>query len=524
MKSLVLSCNFVAYTYQGVRVTPEKKEELDWPPAPGRLHQALMAAALKGVPQGRESEFAKDALGALRWLEEQPPPEIVASTICEEDVRKPAATRFRLAIPQNNPAKSDFTRTSMLLAPTLMRRAVGRSYPQLVVDYIWKLQSAADEEVCAQHCVVLDDLAAQIRYFGRGEDQIEAHIGLQESVGRREGCHVWHPTDAAADVDLLVARPHTTCELIRHHGQPVPARTRKSPASRFLRSQGYECDVAEGMRPIHVAIFQLMVETGDPDEPPFSCNAERVGVWRSRIRQLAVDLSLDSARWDHPDLAQELISGHPPGQSSRTEQPHLAFVPLPSINAQGKADGRVRRVALVGYARPDVQTEAAEVYRVLAASLDAEEIEFDGFRGRLRLFDRRPEGDAVWSQFIRHGRRWYSITPVALAGGFKVPRYSSDGSRELKRDERHVRRLAELSALLRLNLRHVGLPRTLVDGCAITLTASPLVPNTERAERYRPPGESAVFTHARLEFSEDVRGPLIVGDRRYQGYGLLFPS
>ena len=84
--------------------------------------------------------------------------------------------------------------------------------------------------------------------------------------------------------------------------------------------------------------------------------------------------------------------------------------------------------------------------------------------------------------------------------------------------------VAELTALLRSSLRHIGLPDALVEGCNVTLTASPLLPNTERAERYRPAGESAVFTHARLEFSEEVRGPLIIGDRRYQGYGLLFPS
>ena len=54
MTPLVLHCTFLAYTYQGVRFTPEQKEELDWPPAPGRLHQALMASALIGIPPGSE--------------------------------------------------------------------------------------------------------------------------------------------------------------------------------------------------------------------------------------------------------------------------------------------------------------------------------------------------------------------------------------------------------------------------------------------------------------------------------------
>jgi CRISPR-associated protein Csb2 len=520
MKSLVLRCSFVAHSYQGVRLTPEQKEELDWPPAPGRLHQALMAAALIGVSQGAEEELAKDALGALRWLEEQPPPEIVASAISEDPT---SATRFRLAIPQNNPAKSDFARTSTLLAPTLVRRAIGRSSQPLMVDYIWKLQNAADEEACVQHHTVLEDLAAQVRYLGRAEDQIEAYVSLEHVAVVPEGCEMWCPANGSADVELLVARPHTTSDLIRHHSRHVPARTRKSPASRFLRSQGYARDLVEVRRPVHVALFQLTAETGDPDEPPFSCDAETAGVWRSLVRQKAVELAQDTGRWDAPDLALELISGHPPGQPKPTEQPHLAFVPLPSINAQGKADGRVRRLALIGYARSDLEAQAVEVYRTLCGSLDNEEIEVGALHYLLQQFGGRPEKDKVWSQFVRSSRVWHSVTPVALAGGFKVPRYSADGGRKLSNNERHLRRLAELTALLRSGLKHIGLPAELVNTCAVMLTLSPLLPNTSRAERYRPPGESAVFTHARIEFTAPVRGPLIVGDRRYQGFGLFLP-
>jgi CRISPR-associated protein Csb2 len=277
------------------------------------------------------------------------------------------------------------------------------------------------------------------------------------------------------------------------------------------------------MRPVHVGIFQLVAETEDPDQLPLSCDAENAGVWRSRIRQKAVDIALDGGRWDQPDLAQELISGHPPGQSNRTEQPHLAFVPLPSISSHGKADGRVRRFALLGYARAGTEAEAAEVYRVLCAALDGEAVEAGTSRYRLEVLAGRPERDKVWFQFLRSSRVWHSVTPVALARGFSVPTHSNDGSRKLTNDERHLRKLAEWSALLRASLRHIGFPEDLVASCSITLTASPLVPNTNRAELYRPPGESAVLIHARLEFVEPVRGPLIVGDRRYKGYGLFFP-
>src|SRR6202035_4564147 len=132
-------------------------------------------------------------------------------------------------------------------------------------------------------------------------------------------------------------------------------------------------------------------------------------------------------RWDQPDLAQELISGHPPGQSNRTEQPHLAFVPLPSISSHGKADGRVRRFALLGYARTGAEAEAAEVYRVLFASLDGESVEAGTSYYQLQMIER----DKVWFQFLRSSRVWHSVTPVGLARGFSVPTHSQNGLRKL---------------------------------------------------------------------------------------------
>ncbi len=524
MNALVLHCRFVAHSYQGVRLTPDQDEELDWPPSPARVHQALIAAALRGIPARKEEQLAGTALEALRWLERQPPPDIVASSVLSEDSN--AATRFRLAIPQNNPAKNDLTKTSMLLAPTLRRRAVGRSSGELKVYYVWRLDGAATQGAAARHLAALADLTAQVRYLGRAEDQIEARIELKEHNlvnASPETFETWRPTNQAGDIHLWVPKGGTTDDLIGNHLLPVPVRTRKPPARRFLRVQGYAHAAVAGLLPVHVAIFELVPETGDPDEPPLSCDAENAGVWRSRIRQRAVDFALDGGRWDQPDLAQELITGHPPGQSKPTEHPHLSFVPLPSISLHGKADGRVRRFALLGYARAGVEPEAAEVYRVLCASLDGEVVEAGKSQYRLLLLAGQPERDKIWFQFVRSSRVWHSVTPVALARGFKVPTHSQDGSRQLTSNERQLRKLSEWTALLRSSLRHICLPGELVATCSITLTPSPLVASTRRAEYYRPPGESAVLTHARLEFVEPVRGPLLVGDRRYQGYGLFFP-
>jgi CRISPR-associated protein Csb2 len=270
MDALVLQCGFIAHSYQGVRQGSSRDEELDWPPSPGRIHQALISAALRGLPGASSVIAAGVALEALRWLEEQPPPEIVASAICKD---ADSSTRFRVAIPQNNPAKADMTRTSVLLKPTPPLRAVGRSGEPLRVDYIWPLEEPTAHEGAERHFSNLADLVAQVRYLGRGEDQIEARLKLTEHASADalpEWCETWRPGARSADADLWVAKPGSTDELIRNYNASAPERTRKPPATRFLREQGYTRDASAGLLPVYVAILQLFADSGDPDEPPFS--------------------------------------------------------------------------------------------------------------------------------------------------------------------------------------------------------------------------------------------------------------
>ena len=106
----------------------------------------------------------------------------------------------------------------------------------------------------------------------------------------------------------------------------------------------------------------------------------------------------------------------------RTQQPHLAFVPLPSLSLHGKTDGRVRRFALLGYA--DRVASAASIYRALASCLGGEEIE-PGYRLRL-IAD--PHKDKVWPLYTRASSCWVSATPLAIDRGYKVPTHAPDRS------------------------------------------------------------------------------------------------
>lgn len=423
-----------------------------------------------------------------------------------------------VAMPHNSPAKGDFSRYHPDLAPVL--RATPDHDGPLFAAYRWTDDAPAFSRDAELHLPALRDAAAKLRYMGRAEDRVECEVHWhtkenQEPVS--ESLEIWRPATQAEDVRLLTARPKSTDELVAEFQKAGErhARESKRPARLFLREQSYAREAAEGLLPVHVAVFQILRDTGNPDQLPEVCDAINAHRWRSPLRALACKVAENPDPWNNHALAGELISGHIQG-GGRTQQPHLAFVPLPSLSLHGKADGRVRRFALLGYA--DSPQTAASIYRTLAACLDGEEIE-PGYRLQL-IAD--PHKDKVWPLYNRASRCWVSVTPLAIDRGYKVPTHAPDGT-PLSSNERHLRRLAEWTNLLRASLRHIRLPDDLVQNCNITLALTPLLMATERAERYRAKEERATFVHAHLEFPRLVRGPLLVGDRRYQGFGLFFP-
>jgi CRISPR-associated protein Csb2 len=520
MSQLVIQCRYIAHSYSGVRQGRSGRDQLDWPPAPARLHQAFIASTLANLPGSLREDFSCKTLAALRWLETLPPPDIIASRLADDSGYRRA---LNVAMPHNSPAKSDFARYHPDLAPVL--RATPDHEGPLHSAYRWACEAPEFAREAELHLPALRDAAAKLRYMGRAEDRVECEIHWSSETDAEPLCEmleIWRPAPHAEDAVLLIARPDSTDELMNEFKRASERRAReaKRPARLFLREQSYAREVAEGLLPVHVAIFQIY-EDGNPD--PLVCDAINAHRWRSSLRNLACDIATDQKdrRWTNPDFANELISGHTP-TGGHTQQPHLAFVPLPSLSPSGKADGRVRRFGLLGFAPSDKKAaDARSVYRTLAASLDGKPDYENKPTFHLQLIDEHR--DKVWRLYSGASRTWISATPVVIDRGYKVPTHSPDGQ-ELSRNERHLRRQSEWVKLLQASLRHIRLPEDLAGSCEITLTASPLLSATERAEKYRPAKERAPFIHARLEFPRPVRGPLLLGDRRYFGLGLFVPA
>jgi CRISPR-associated protein Csb2 len=505
-----------------VRQNRDGRDELDWPPAPARLHQAFIASALANLPDSQRSAYGDQVLDALRWLETLAPPEIAASTLADDREHRRA---LLVAMPHNSPAKpSDFAEEHTDLAPVF--RATPKHDGNLFVAYRWMDDSDGFREKSEMHLPALREAAAKLRYLGRAEDRVECDILWRDKDNElcaSESMEVWRPSPQAEDVRLWAARPQSTDDLMADFKNAARRgeRQAKNPARRFLREQRYARDAAEGLQPVHIAMFHIFRDTGNPDEPAVACDAINAHRWRSPLRALACRFAADPTPWNDSALAKELICGHT-ADGGHTQQPHLAFVPLPSLSLRGKADGRVRRFGLFGYTEPwnaKRSAQAVSIYRTLAACLDGEEIE-SGYRLQL-VSD--PWADNVWRLYAGSSRVWLSATPIAIERGYKVPTHSPSGH-PISSNERHLRRLSEWTKLVSASLRHIRIPDDLVVACRITLTASPLLVGVERAERYRFKSERIPFVHARLEFPRAVRGPLLVGDRRYFGLGLFIPS
>lgn len=517
MPSLLIQCRFIAHSYSGVRQGSSLRDQLDWPPAPSRLHQGLMACTLTSLPESLFKDHGEPTLDALRWLENLSPPEIIASRLVDDSGYRRA---LMVAMPHNSPAKGDFARYHNDLAPVLRATPVGDT--MLTVCYLWHEESPDFLAQAGLHLPVLQDAGARLRYLGRAEDQVECEVRwTNDSEADLElGLFdVWRPSELDSEVVLLVPRQDSTTELLDAFKDTATrqAREAKPPARFFLREQRYAKNTAEVRRPVYTAIFQVYeIETPDP----LVCDPINAHKYRSGLRNLACELAADERPWMKPELARELISGHTK-DCSHTLQPHLAFVPLPSISLSGKGDGRVRRFALLGYASESHLDAARSIYRTLAANLDRK---FDDERKpswELQLDDSQNR-DKVWHLYNSASQNWASVTPVAISRGFTVPKFTSDG-RPLSSNEKYQKKINEWKKLLRDSLRHVSLPQGLINGTEIEISMTPFLPKCERAEKFRAPGEKSVLVHVRLAFPEPVRGPFLLGDRRYFGLGLFAP-
>ena len=462
-----------------------------WPPSPARLFQALVAGAAHGALLQEEDECA------LKWLEQLAPPRIAA----------PAARRgrsVRLFVPNNDldsvggdPARVSEIRVGKTWRPCFF----DSSEPVL---YAWEFQSggAQANRICA--------IASRLCQLGRGVDMawasgqvigtakadalLDAHAGtlrLPSGPGAIA-------TPVSGTLDSLIHRFRRKRTRLRIDGRGRNSRILfMQPPKALFAHTGYDTPA----RRLH---FELRGPGGRFSAFPLASVTLLVAGLRTAATQ-----RLQQAVPAKSSLFERLIDGRGAGPDDLAQR--LRLLPVPSVGTR-HTDPSIRRLAVE--VPPDCPVRSDDLKWAFAGLRPHHPRAGEAWSGSLVSTD----DSRMAARFMRPARVFRTVTPAAFpsARRRRLDPTHRKGSEERAREERRARGAAVQA------LRHAGIR---VHPVYIRVQREPLQPRGMRAESFG--GHSRFSNHAlwhvEIRFSEAISGPLVIGDGRFYGLGLMEP-
>lgn len=479
----------------------------EWPPAPARLFQALMAGAARGAV------IPATTRAALDWLESLPPPVIAAP-------RGSPGQSFTCFVPNNDlDAK---LKKGQRLEEAVAKVRVGKRVQPILFDadipilYCWAgWPIGVDEEHAAAVCKAVD----RLHQLGRGVDMAWASAETldAEDAARRLAGHggiVYRPSvSGGPGHGLLCPGPGLRRGLeIRFAG--MRARLHGSGASR-KRTQVF----LQPPKPRLVKIsydapprrFVFEVRSSGPrvefsarllnDAASFVCAARDAAA--ERLRLAAPQLT---------EAVDRYLVGR--GAEGGDKDRRVRLVPIPSIGSE-HADMMIRRLAVYvpqrcGLEADDVAWAFSEVTRRDADDRIGDELQ-------------RVDDDRMVRRFERRARGWRSVTPLALPAARRRRIDPARQADDAKGGVERAREEARAAAAVHHALRHAEIGAPLKD---VRVQREPFDSHGARAEWFasktRFPKET--LWHVAVTFAEPVPGPLLLGDGRFIGLGLMRPD
>lgn len=257
---------------------------------------------------------------------------------------------------------------------------------------------------------------------------------------------------------------------------------------------------------------------------------ERIGGDRplgSRGSDLAIALRRALLEAHGTQNLSPVLSGHAT-TGERTNQPHIAFVPLPWIG-HPHADGSIQGLALVtprSIDRHDRETLLRLLGRWEAERGDANDdyaVELGtppGLGRPLNVRFRRVETATKMalraSRWCKPSRRFITASPIAL------DRHPGNLRSNVERTAH--RAAAEAERSIADACEHIGLERPI----SVSISLAPLLPGAQPVQQYVPwpaqPGKTRrARVHADIRFANPVQGPVLIGAGRFFGLGLCLP-
>lgn len=478
----------------------------DWPPAPARLFQALVAGSARG------GSIPDAALRALDWLERLPPPTVAAP--------RGVPGQPCIAYVPNNDLDAELSKGAVRnLDKAVAAIRVAKNIRPILFDaeipvlYCWPLGDDAGQ--AAALCATVEELYR----LGRGIDMAWAEAQVVEAAEAEE---------RIAGLDGIVYRPVEGGAFGRDLLCPLPG-SRQSLTDRFEATRKRFRVGGTNRKPTRVFV--------QPPKPLLAKVAYNAPPRRLAFELRKADSRAGFAVWplkgaaglvqEVRDKAAERLCAAAPELTDRVERylvgrgaddgdkaARVRVVPIPSIG-HPNTNGAIRRIAVhVPQACP-LKIDDLEWAFTRVAWTDDDGVVCKELQkaADVRMMDR----------FEHRGRRWRSVTPAALSAARRRrtdPAGLPDGAKggcERAGEE------ARAAAVLRQALRHAGI-RAPVAGMRVQ--RDPFDRSGERADSFaagtRFPKEA--LWHVMLEFAEPAAGPLLLGDGRYLGLGLLRPD
>ena len=478
-----------------------------WPPAPARLFQALTAGAAKGAAVPRAT------LDALDWLERLPPPVIAAP-------RGEPGQGYTGFVPNNDLDAALSGKATSDIENAVASIRVGKTIRPILFDvaapvlYCWSFDGAGER------ATVLCEAAGHLYQLGRGIDMGWADAAVVDAAEAQRrltdhGGIVYHPTaGGGSGRDLLCPQPGTAQSLrTRFDGMRnrfrtggsnrKPVRVFVQPPKPLLTSVAYDA-------PPDRFVFEL--RAGDARAAFAPRRLSEAVELVTEVRDQAARRLRDTAPARANDVERYLIGR---GATDADKAARVRIVPIPSIG-HPHADMMIRRFAVyVPQSCPLRADDLAWAFAQVAWT------DPDGVV--LSQLQRADSDDAMVKRYEHRGRRWRSLTPLALttARWRRIdpahPASAPKGGAERAREEAHA------ADAVRQAVRHAGIGIPPVD---VRVQREPFDGHGERADSF-PAGArfpKRALWHATVTFAEPVSGPLQVGDGRYLGLGLMRPD
>ena len=486
----------------------------DWPPSPARLFQALVASAAKG------SEIPRNEHNALAWLESLDPPAIAAPTMRDGQSYRNFVPNNDLDAKDGDPERIGEIRVDKLIRPRLFDVAI----PLL---YCWRFENDPDGQA-----PTLVKIAERLYQLGRGVDMAWAQaeiLDTAEAERRLEehGGTLHRPTESNSGVlqacpglgslNSLIERYEAMGERFRREVDGKKIALTQPPKPRF-RQVAYDSPPAR-------LLYDLRhpAKTSEFQPWPLTGIATLTETVRDRAAaRLAVALPIPAKA-----ACIERVFGRARDLTAADKAQRIRIAPLPSIG-HPNAESSIRRVLVeIPPNCPLPVDDLKWAFSGLHLGSDPKtgEIRDDCLPMLIEADDwRMPDHYGVGRNRKQTFHLWRTVTPAALPE--RAARRRIDPARMNETAKGARERLEEetrAAGAVRQALRHAGIATAVA---AVRVQREPFHARGARAEAF---ARDTRFSghrlwHVEVAFTEPRDGPVITGDGRYLGLGLMAPE